>query len=381
MESVPNISFDLQALVESNRNNPLKQRTGLSGRLYPNGEFTLGIVPPKRVSEKEKAFDAEWEDQYIECDRWKRDYRGARIETERYFQGDNPDYIRVKNERSSIGLSLLTNSHNGGTKPRKPRGHKGITSLGKRTVRNGAWLLQKSAGRKRLGFLTVTLPSMPDRLDVMAVLIGEWSEMVRQFFQELTRAIERKGKKALWVGCTEVQEKRFEKHGQPAPHLHAVYVAHDGKFNWYVTAAQMRAIWKRIIEARLKAIFNEDLDIDCGASIDCQTVKKDASGYLAKYLSKGGDVIEKMKDRQMDDLIPSAWWHCCTKLKRQIKALVEELPSDIKIAIRQGVDLVERGVCRYVFDVMKDDRRFGWVGKLKRSMSIDRNLLQVLECA
>lgn len=382
MEIIANIDFDLQAIASDIRSDPLKQRTGLAGRLYPNGEFTLGVVPPKRVSEKERQFNADFMDQYIELEVWTADYRGFRIEQKRYFKNDDSDLLAEKLEASLIGLSLPTNSHNPelqnistASNERKPRGSKGITSYGKRMIRNGAWLIQKSVGLRRLGFLTLTLPSFPDRQDILCVLISEWSELVRQFFQEFNREIERKGKVPCWVGCTEIQEERFDGYGQPCPHLHAAYVAHSGNHQWYISADRMRAIWKRILEARIEAVFGEDIDVDTKPSIDCQSVKQDASAYLSKYLSKGGDILEKMKEEGYSDFIPSAWWHCSLKLKRTVKSLVSEVPSDLKLAVKQGVDLVERGVAIYVFNVEIDGKRYGWVGKLKRKSSIDKSLL------
>jgi hypothetical protein len=183
-------SFDLQNFASAIRNDPLKQRTGLAGKLYPNGEFTLGIVPPKHVSEKERQFNIEFMEQYIELEMWMADYRGARIESKLFFRNDDSDLLTRKLSESSLGLSLLANSHNSefqnistASNESKRRGHKGITSYGKRMIRNAAWLIQKKVGIKQLGFLTVTLPSFDSREDIMCVLISEWSEMVRQFLQ------------------------------------------------------------------------------------------------------------------------------------------------------------------------------------------------------
>lgn len=284
-----------------------------------------------------------------------------------------------------IGLSLVSNSHNETIdnqlttpNPKKRKGLKGITSKGKRTIRNTAFLLQKTFGKKRLGFLTVTLPSFPDRPDIETILARDWPELVRQFNQGMTRAIERKGKSALWTGCSEIQEERLDKYGTVAPHLHLAFLAHNGNFDWYITADELRSIWKRIIEARIKHYLNEEIEVNTKASIDVKSVKKDAGNYLGKYMSKGGDIVKKMIDKGFADLVPTAWWHCCLKLKRILKGMMRELPSDLKIAIKQGVKLVERGICVYLFDVETADRHYGWVGKLKRTRKLDKKLLQVL---
>jgi hypothetical protein len=384
----------------------------LSGRLYPNGEFTLGYLPSPRLTQKEKRYNDSWENQFEfvirEFEKGWLGFTGLMNFNLHRFLAARSEFVscreftktdRLTGKKTTlvqfiyairkpplIGLSLVSNSHKEisedvpiDSKPNKRRGLKGITPKGKRTIRNTAFLLQKTFGKKRLGFLTVTLPSFGDRPDLGMILAHDWSELVRQFTQEINRAIERKDKVALWTGCTEIQEKRLEKYGEVAPHLHLVYLAHNGNFDWYITADEFRSIWKRIIEARIKHFTNEEIEVNTKASIDAKQVKKDAGNYLGKYMSKGGDIVKKMIEKGFTDLVPTAWWHCCLKLKRILKAMMRELPSDLKLAVKQGVNLVERGVCIYLFDVEIKDRHYGWVGKLKRTRKLDKKLLQVLE--
>ncbi|MFN7662551.1 MAG: hypothetical protein ACK5PQ_02370 [Alphaproteobacteria bacterium] len=376
----------LQTLVNERNNNPRRYHTGLSGRLYPNGEFTLGKVPPKIKTPKEEAYDKAWEAQhdYVE---WYEYKYGTRIK--KVYRFLDPSL----QEKALLGLSPLTNSHKRESDPgdmeameaettgvkRKPRGRKGITGKGKRMTRNGAWLLQKAFGKKQLGFATVTLPSFPDDPVAFLLLVNDWSELVRQFFQQLTRYLRRSGFQARWVGVTEIQPKRLKERGEAAPHLHFVYHAHNGDYRWFITANEMRRIWKQVLEACIKKWTDVEYSVDTSAAIDTQSVKKDAGAYLAKYMSKGSDVIKLMEEKGLEDFIPSAWWHCCVELKKAVLSLVQELPSDIKTAIVEGVDLVARGVAVYLMEIIKDDKKYGWVGRLKRSLSRDGKLLQVIK--
>ncbi len=207
----------------------------------------------------------------------------------------------------------------------------------------------------------------------------EWSELVRVFIQEFSREIKRSGNKAVWVGCTEIQEKRFQKHGEVAPHLHLVYHAHNGDYRWFITADKIRAIWKRILENKIREWFEQDVEVDTKAAIDTKTVRKDAGAYLGKYLSKGGKVVKEMAEKGMAECIPSAWWHCCKELKKMIKSMVCDVPQDVKRAIHQKIDLVKRGVMAYLMPIIINDRSFGYVGKFKKSLCQDKNLLQLLE--
>lgn len=51
-------------------------------------------------------------------------------------------------------------------------------------------------------------------------------------------------------------------------------------------------------------------------------------------------------------------------LKRAVKSMVCETPSDLKIAVKRGIDLVERGLAVYLFPVERDGIQYGWTGKL-----------------
>lgn len=376
----------LQALVNERANNPRRYSTGLSGRLYPNGDFTLGKIPPKYKTPKEEAFDKAWEAQhdYVELYEYKYGKREKRVY--RFLDPGNQN-------RDPLGLSTLPNSHKPDQvsgddddqdpetpcQPRKKRGLKGITGNGKRMVSSSAWLLQKAYGKKQLGFGTVTLPSFPDRPELLVILVDMWPELVRQFFQQLTRYLKRSGYPARWVGVTEIQPKRLEKFDEPAPHLHFVYHAHSGDYRWFISANEMRRIWRQILEAAIEPYTDGKYSVNTQAAIDTQSVKKDAGAYLAKYMSKGGDVIKMMKDKGLESFIPTAWWHCCLELKRAVKSLIVELPSDFKTAIAEGVDLVARGLAFYLKEVIIDDKKYGWVGRLKRSLNRDKKLLQVIE--
>jgi len=371
----PSVTRSQSVLADFAKNridDPFHKPTGMSGKLYPNGEFTLGYVPPKRKTEKEQRYDDAYDYQTVTVDVPRMVGKRVLYSLEETL---NRDIILDH----PLGLSTLTNSHNRTKTVRKPRGSKGISGLGKRTIRNGAWILQKSYGKKQLGFLTVTLPSFPERPDILALLAIEWSELTRQFLQEFSREIKRSGNKAVWVGCTEIQEKRLRERGEVAPHLHLVYHAHKGDYRWFITADKIREIWSRVIGNVIEAALLETVEVNTKAAIDTKTVKKDASAYLGKYMSKGGEAVKAMEEGGMSEAIPSAWWHCCTQLKKMIHSLITDVPQDVKRAIHQKVDLVKRKVMLYLMPITINDKTFGYVGKFKRSLCHDRNLLQLLE--
>jgi hypothetical protein len=251
-------------------------------------------------------------------------------------------------------------------------------------IRNTAEMMQVVYGRRRLGFLTLTLPSFADPF-TLQLLAHDFAELMRAAVQEIMREIARAGGPKVYTGCIELQERRYENRGEIAPHLHLVYVAHPGNFAWYISADKIREIWARVIQNRLDYWEVNGGDFDTKAAVDCQKVKESAAAYLSKYLSKGGKIVEDIKERGDADLLPTAWWTACTALRKAVKELTTELASDIKRAIVQGVDLVRSGFCQWLapIEIERDGvtRSYGWVGKIAGQKINPLQVMTYLESA
>ena len=250
----------------------------LNCRIYPNGEFSI------------------WEE---------------KKNVEISGPPDQPDYL---------GLSLVPNSHKialGMAEPPKtkaPRGQKGITRLGAKTVRNAAFLLQEKYGLDRLGFYTFTLPLVDEVAEYSAG--REWAEIIRIFLQSVTRLLKSAGLPPSYVGCTEIQEGRYARYGGLPLHLHMVCVGRQRKGPWVIHSNQWRALWRRAVVGRCpefsEAVFR--------ASVDTVVVKKSVEGYLGKYMSKGVAALGPMlaEDPGLAEFLPRSWWCCSLNLKRAI---------------------------------------------------------------
>lgn len=222
-----------------------------------------------------------------------------------------PDYL---------GLSLLANSHRvalGCAEPppvRARRGERGITRLGARTVRNGAFLLEEARQPKHLSFLTFTLPSVGEVAEYEAG--REWSEILRIFLQSIVRLLKAAGLPPTYVGCTEIQEGRWARHGGLPLHLHLVITGRKPGGHWAISSDQFRALWRRAVVGRCPS-FSE---ASFAAAVDTQRVRSSAAGYLGKYMSKGPGAIARMlaKDPGLSGLLPSTWWCCSANLRRAI---------------------------------------------------------------
>jgi hypothetical protein len=293
----------------------------LNCRIYPNGEFSI------------------WEE---------------KKNLEVSGPPDQPDYL---------GLSLLPIPHRvalGLCEPpskRSREGLSGITKHGARTVRNGAYLLEEKYGRRNLTFLTCTLPWVDESAEYSAG--REWGEIIRLFKQNLTRLLAAAGLPPTYVGCTEIQEKRYRERGGLPLHIHLVFPGRKPFGQWSISADQFRSQWRSAVIARCPefkaAIFK--------ASVDCQQVKESAENYLGKYMTKGAAGLSVLlsEDPGLAEFLPKSWWTCSLNLKRAIGR---------RIAGGNGSAL------KLIRDVRSGDTRVGFSAEVKIQVA-DGNILTV----
>lgn len=266
-----------------------QHQTGWRFRIYPNGEFSGGYVSDRRFDHRSET-----------------DPNAFRYGNLWWF--NDPSLRRWLEERISTGqeepldLSIPSNYH-------KRRGLNGITSRGSRLVRNTAYLLQKKYGRKRLSFLTLTVPPLGD--DGERKVCDSWSDIVRLFGQWLKRSLRERGLPESYVGVTEIQEKRWRNRGEVGLHLHIVFVGRktvgDG---WSFSPGDFRGRWCQLLSHVV------GYSVRSSSVENLQMVKKSASGYLGKYMSKGVMIVGEIAEAKGEEYIPKAWYTCSIGLKR-----------------------------------------------------------------
>lgn len=217
-----------------------------------------------------------------------------------------------------MGLSAPINSH----KSKRKRGSKGVTSYAKRMIRSAGAILEERHGRKNLTLGTCTVPTLAPEEHVK--VCESWSELSRQFFQELQRLLERKGLDTDYVQVTEIQEKRFEKWGQVAPHLHWVIQGKKSvRDSWAIAPIEVRQIWERLLGNLLGRL------VDGSAATRIENPRKSLAGELGKYISKGSKVISAITKAGKGHLLPSAWWGAAKPLKQEIKQRLIENTGEL----------------------------------------------------
>lgn len=320
-----------------------------TGRLSFTGSFGLGIVKtfkPERPLRYSVPLDAanvmqvrhETGMAFTEiAERWGKDLSG---------------HGAVSGAIAPMGLSKLSNSE----AVRRRRGWKGITSLGRRRVRESCELLQRKYGRGRLSFVTLTMPHLGD--EDMGAIALEWPQVIHKLQKAVCSRLRLAGLPGVVVGCSEIQPERSWKERRPVLHIHAVFVGRLPRQKWAISTKTFDQIWATI----LGNVLGRHVDVQSACQM--QSVKKSAAGYLGKYLSKSDEQVDIWANSWYCDWIPASWWFSSIALRRACEALC-----------LRGTEL--GGMLRWLLDISSSDvlRQFqvtigcdkvpvGWGGEL-----------------
>lgn len=308
----------------------------LSGKVYPDHTFSIGSVPQPKIAQSEREYDRDYKSQFDSYSIAEYNHLGYEVKTETWCDGMAILNRFIKSPKSSH-------------RPKR-YGQQGITKNGKRVVKNCAVIMEKDYGVKRLGFVTCTMPSF-DSYSI-SVVSANWGEVIRQFLQRVRRRLVKVGVPDDIIAVTEIQERRYQIYGDVCPHLHFLYVCrkrpHDKQF--VISANELRLWWSDSINNVLSANQCSKFHYsEFASSIDCQVVKKSASSYLGKYMSKGGEIVADIIADGKGDQLPRQWWTATMALKKRYKSAIITL---------------DQAFCSFVFynlgDCLADDW-FTWV--------------------
>lgn len=326
----------------------------LKGKVYPDMSFSIGVVPRERKKTEDRQYDRDWSEQWDSYTTWYKSRGELVTEEVSWLDG------RVRSGRF--------NKSSKSSQKRGTYGQQGISRFGKKMVKNGAILLERKYGIKRLGFVTCTLPNYSRKS--IHILARSWSEITRRFFQKVKRHQRKMGCPEEIISSTEIQPKRYRKYGIVAPHLHFVYIcknrSHEKKF--LIAASLFRRMWQESV-SQVLMLHNSSCSEkpDFNASVDCQVVKKSVAAYLGKYISKGGEIIAKIHEDGMQAFLPKQWWTADKTMKKMINDAIIVLDSaTCKDLFYRLADYLEDGIltwCNYIsVEINGEDRTVGCVG-------------------
>lgn len=338
-----------------------------SGRLWPNGEFTLGYV--KEAMEQADPVEyrclprkkADLSPVAGICSEYERRQYALRVRSAfRSIVG-----AMVMDVAGLLGLSLVRNLH---IKPARPEtyGRKGITPYGKKMVRNGAYLMERAHGKNTLGMLTLTVPPLPK--DDLATVAQNWGKLVNRLYQWIHRRQASKGLPTKACGCSEVQPKRSRHDPLGSLHLHIVFVGklHRYQKSWAFSYKEIRTWWLESL-ARLVGY-----PVTSQAVENLKPVRVSAAGYLGKYMSKGSLEVGSVAAAGGWSCVPRQWWHMSKGLKDEVKKktlhgpVIGSLIGGIIDEYFNGQDVFPGVLLPSYLEVSGIKYLCGWAGRLSR---------------
>ena len=330
------------------------------GTIYPDKSFSLGSIPRerKKASDKqyERAYRAQEESNAYDLIDW---YTGTNS-IEGKFCSTSESPLFIKSPKSSQEKRGVYGKH-------------GITNFGRRFVKNACILLEQRYGIRRLGFATATLPDMDE--DTCRAINGSISDITRRFYQKIRRKYQKRGCEFIYVGCVEVQEKRFRNTSIPAIHLHFVYLAKNRVHSGYTcNTSDFYTAWNESVNEVLKLNgYKEIMGIGRHiGSVKVEPIRTSAAAYIGKYLSKGIKVVEAMQEKGFTEL-PKQWWTASMQCKKMFKESLIHLKTKECEAIFYGLEhLLHEGLLTWAsfVDILIGDRyvRIGCVGTMSNAM-------------
>lgn len=285
------------------------------GYLRSSGKVTVGVVPRESPSD--------------EGDSCADIYRDA---LERSFWDAHDGLVKETVFPSSpLGLSSVPNHHSDASdidKQSSRYGLQGLTAAGKERIQEGSLLLEHRYGVRSLGFYTLTCPYT--ELELIAEFNRNIAQIQRRYFQKCKRAYEKRGQYWHYVSVLEFQSKRWDRDWVAALHVHYVAPCYkEGTKCWVLHATQLREMWAISCHEVL------GVQLNCSAAVDSQVCKKSVSGYLSKYMCKGGIMLEQIAEMD-DSQLPHQWWSMSAYLRSQVKMKCIQIPEPIALYLFGG---------------------------------------------
>lgn len=310
------------------------------GRIWPNGNFSVGLGPVGQ-----QALELEEDSEVLQA---------------RYGAAGS-----VADAVSALTSSNALNSHS----PQKDcpqRGLKGITALGQQMLRSACYVLERDYGNQDLCFATLTVPALPK--GARFLLAQNWSELVRQLLQWVTRKLMSAGRPTKVCGCTEIQSARLASRGEGYLHLHLVWPAHSNSADrlWAVEWAEIRDWWERAL------VRFSCCELPHHPRVELAPVKKSAERYMGKYLSKGsGEALDAFIADLGECSVPPTWWFMTADMRHQVKAETARGPNTgalLYAVVQQALSEGDLGDFVWVRPVMLEygdsSIHIGWCGRL-----------------
>lgn len=271
---------------------------GIIAKIYPNGEASL----------------------YYERMLKKKGFESTPKRRDRQYS----HYLRAKQKFGhEFALGMQNAARRGGsplglvtvpisTKSAKtPATTKGLTRLGARTLRQGAFLIDQGCGKDCVTFATCTLPVLTD--EEYSQVEADWSNIIDRLVKRLRYHLLKKKLPADVIHVTEVHPKRSLNEGREIPHLHIVFQGRKRKQSWAIAPKQFTKFWCKALQ--LPRITQRM----CSSSCQMARVRKSVARYLSKYVAKKqSKICNATSQSSLRKLSLKQWWGISDSLRHSV---------------------------------------------------------------
>ena len=306
-----------------------------SGKLYPDGSFGVTRRVLKKVERShDPLMHLTKEERGWNCRRLRihglsntLSFVSESHETRGETDGERSETLGLSNVAKSHRTNQASSGHlvQADSPCKLPRGNRGLSSYGRRLIQGCVSLLESKCPRRTVSFLTLTLPSLKSEEGQLIAL--QWSELLRRVVQSLGRRLTSRQLPAQFAGAIELQERRQSVHGGIHPHLHLVFRGRKtSKSSWVISPEECREIWGRHISQIIGRTLSPK---ELKACENLVMVKKSASRYLSKYLSKGVSPVIAITEGYDSNHIPKCWYTVSFELRREWKKNIRSIPAEM----------------------------------------------------
>jgi hypothetical protein len=195
---------------------------------------------------------------------------------------------------------------------------------------------------------TITIPSYSE--ENMRRICSQWHTLVKRFYESIQRRHKRETRVFDYVSVTEIQPGRWSERGECGLHLHFIYPAfrfRNGE--WNLPDNWIRQRWQSLIQNLL-----EEGTVSRSPNYRREAVSTSSAGYLAKYLSKGGEVVQEVIDTLGEDFIPHRWYSMNVRLRYCILRNIRTFTGDKAGMVASLCEIGDTALIRYSYEVTLD---------------------------
>jgi hypothetical protein len=195
-------------------------------------------------------------------------------------------------------------------------GWKGLTTNGKRAIRDAGAVLDEEYGT--LGFFTVTLT---DETATVA-LRSQIADFQSRLLYTIRRELGRLKLPPMVLLVAEMHPNRSSLDGSPVPHWHGIVkVSHRRYDRWIFRKENFN---HAVLQAYEMAFGHERGHVQ---RLQLLPQKTGCAKYLSPYMSKGGSDVEALRDTWQGRMVPSQWWTWTGELRLLVTACRTRPPA------------------------------------------------------